>query len=315
MLLGGPIAAAGASGGVPRFRFLQVNDLHYAAASSRGYSGALQRIEWLFERIRSKDFFPPLDFVIGVGDLVHGGTLEAIRDEMPALKRKTDGLGVPFYPVIGNHENVQSEGDAVLEGPFREAFGPDRLNYSFTSHGIEFLVVNDSGTACQRPKEVYAERLRRLETMLKANPRLPKVICCHIPLVPIREGAVLRKSFGFASYKVVEPEVLEAIEARGSGVRAVLSGHLHLTGRVRRNGIDHVSICGTASFPHDVALYSVYTGRIDVEVIRLRSDLLVPETNIHGFRRHRVDYADAAHPDYTRYLLGNPDERRWSIPL
>ena len=65
-------------------------------------------------------------------------------------------------------------------------------------------------------------------------------------------------------------------------MRAVLSGHLHLTGKIQLNQVHHVSISGTASYPHDVAMYSVFPDRIEAEVIRLPSDLLEPATNIHG---------------------------------
>ena len=151
--------------------------------------------------------------------------------------------------------------------------------------------------------------------MLRANPRLPKLLFCHIPLVAIREEAVLAKSFGFASYRVKEPEILELVEGRASHVRAVLSGHLHLTGMVREKGIAHASICGTASYPHDVALYTVFPGRIEVEVVRLPSNLLAPSTNIHGIGRHGIDYTDTAHADYSSYLMGNRAERRFTITL
>jgi 3',5'-cyclic AMP phosphodiesterase CpdA len=298
----------------PLCRFLQINDLHYNGRNAKdGYPDASRRVDWLFERIRKQDYFPRLDFLVAVGDMVHGESLDNLREELPAFREKMDGLGIPYYTVPGNHENVQREGDEVFEKPYRDAFGSGRLNYSFIRHGVEFLLLNDSGSATRRPKNVYEERVRNLDRMLGANPRLPKLLCCHIPLVAIREEAVLAKSFGFASYKVREPEVLELVEARRSNVRAVLSGHLHLTGMKRGKGIAHASICGTASYPHDVALYTMFPGRIEVEVVRLPSNLLVPETNIHGRGRHGIDYTDTAHADYTSYLMGTPAERRFTI--
>lgn len=300
----------------PTFRFLQINDVHFMGPNgANGYAEANRRAEWLFEQIRKQNFFPHLDFVVAAGDFIHGESLDGIREELPVAREKLDSLGVPYYTAVGNHEVVQREGDPVYEKPYRDAFGADRLQYSFVHRGIEFVVFNDSGSASRRPKNVYEERVRSLDRMLRANPRLPKLLFCHIPLVPIRQEAVLSKSFGFGSYKVREPEVLELVEARGSNVRAVLSGHLHLTGMVREKGIVHASICGTASYPHDVAVCTVFPGRMEVEVVRLPSNLLAPSTNIHGAGRHGVDFKDAGHPDYTSYLMGAAAERRFTIRL
>lgn len=113
----------------------------------------------------------------------------------------------------------------------------------------------------------------------------------------------------------MEPEILEMVQSKTSRVRAVLSGHLHLTGKVQHGKVHHVSIAGTASYPHDIALYSVFPNRIEAEVIRLPYDLLVPETNIHGARRHKRDFTDTTHTDYSSYLMGTPSERRWTIAL
>ncbi|MCE5308878.1 MAG: metallophosphoesterase, partial [Acidobacteriales bacterium] len=242
-------------------------------------------------------------------------SLDGLREELPRAREILDSLGVPYYTAVGNHEVVQREGDPVYEKPYRDAFGEGRLQYSFVHRGVEFVVLNDSGSASRRPKGVFDERVRSLDRLLRANPRLPKLLFCHIPLVPIREEAVLAKSFGFGSYKVREPEVLEVVEARGSNVRAVLSGHLHLTGMVREKGIVHASICGTASYPHDVAVYTLFPGRVEIEVVRLPSNLLAPSTNIHGAGRHGVDCIDAGHPDYTSYLMGSAAERRFTIRL
>ena len=105
------------------------------------------------------------------------------------------------------------------------------------------------------------------------------------------------------------------LQAPENKVLAVLSGHLHITGSVVKDGIHHISIAGLASYPHDIALYSVFSDRIEVEVIRVPSDLLMPVTNIHGARRHKKDFTDSTHPSYTQYIMGNENERRFSMQL
>ena len=100
--------------------------------------------------------------------------------------------------------------------------------------------------------------------MLAKYPAQPKVLGCHIPVVPIRQEPVLAKSFGFRSYQAHDPELLEVIDAHAATIVAVLSGHLHLTGCVQRKGVHHISISGTASYPSNFARFDVYDKRIEM---------------------------------------------------
>ena len=86
-------------------------------------------------------------------------------------------------------------------------------------------------------------------------------------------------------------------------------------GAVRRKGVYHISISGTASYPCDFASYDVFPDRIRVRVRSLPERLVTPETDIHGRPRHKVDYTDAAHPTHESYVKGNASERDFEIPL
>ena len=298
----------------PLFRFLQVNDLHIQY-EGKSYKDSNVRASWLFNALKEEQYFPKPDFILGIGDIIHGESIERINNDFKYLREKfLDGLSIPFYPVMGNHECKQQEGNPEYEAPFIETYGSDRLNYSFEYKGIGFIAFNNSGTYVVTDEQEYA-RKETLKKLLQKNPSLPKIVCCHIPIIPVREERVLAESFGFASYKTKDTSTLEVLQAPENNVKAVLSGHLHITGSVVKEGIHHISISGLASYPHDIALYSVFSDRIDVEVIRVPSNLLVPETNIHGAGRHKKDFTDNIHPSYTQYIMGNENERRFSIPL
>jgi len=307
----------------PKFRFMQVNDLHIQSDKSRyqlkrdpTYQNANARAFWLQEAIKDGIYFPTLDFVLGIGDLVHGENLNAIKYDMDFFSRHFVSMfPIPLYPVVGNHENAQQEGNPENEGPYTQVFGKDKLNYSFVHKGLHFIVLNNSGTWSVKDPMIIEYRLTSLKEMLDKEPDLPKIICCHIPLVPLREKQVLAKSFGFNSYCTKEPELLALIEQRKEKVLAVLSGHLHLSGVVNVQSVYHISLSGLASYPHDMAIYSVFESGIEVELIRVPSDLLDPSTNIHGAARFGIDYVDELHPDYTTYIMGNASERRFTIPI
>lgn len=308
---------------VPVFRFLQVNDIHvqsnntrYRPKSGPTYLNANSRAFWLMEAINSNRFFKPLDFVIGIGDMVYGESVEGIQYDLDFFKEHfVSQLRIPFYPVMGNHENKQQEGNPEYEGPYVKIYGEDKVNYSFVQKGIHFIVLNSSGTWNVRDQKILDNRKAVFSKMLDSEPSLPKIICCHVPFLPVREKKVLAESFGFTSYYTKETELVDLIEQKKDKVLAVLSGHLHITGVVKVNSIYHVSIAGLASYPHDMAVYSVYKDRIETEVIRVPSDLLEPSTNIHGAKRFGFDFTDELHPDYTSYIMGNQSERRFAIPL
>ncbi|MCX6907084.1 MAG: metallophosphoesterase, partial [Verrucomicrobia bacterium] len=240
--------------------------------------------------------------------------IEALGPDLRLLREMLKPLRVPFYPVVGNHEVIQREGSPKHERAYREAFGDDRVNDTFTHGGLLFIALNNSGACCVGPAIVKA-RNDWLRRELERAPSVPKIILCHIPLIPPREETVLTKSFGFRSYMDRDGETLKIVEAHSDSVIAVLSGHLHLTGVVQRKGIYHITIAGTASYPCDYALYTVFADRIKVTVRQLPAKLVTPKTNIHGKPRYPQDFIDAGHKTPWQYVAGRADERAFRISL
>jgi hypothetical protein len=324
VLASGDRAAAAATGtdgraatvDPPLFRFLQINDVHVQQEhgfTHPTYRDANRRARWLLANLANPEFVPPLDFVLLNGDMIHQGTLESNRDAFAFLRTLLPEFSVPYYPVVGNHEVSQHEGDPLWEEPYVSTYGDGRQFYSFVHKGVAFVIFNNAGTGEGFDERVYRLRHERLRAMLEQHAGTPTIVVCHIPVYPVRQGAVLAESFGFHSWRTVEPEIGRLLEGQPSVV-AILSGHLHLTGMASHHGIPQIVFAGTASFPHDIGLVSVWPRAITVEALRLPSNLLVPETNIHGVQRHGRDYTDDEHPTYTQYLMGNSDERLFSIP-
>ena len=298
-------------------KFAVINDLHAQftpKAHQSGYPGANGRSEWMLGQFAKGGAHADVDFVIGAGDLIHGEDLKAIRAEMKALRKRLKLLAVPFYPCCGNHEIKQQEGDADYERPYAKTFGKDRFDYAISTDQLEIIVLNNAGTFHVTAKR-REQRAERFEKMLRARPGVPKVVVCHVPLVSIRDRDVLHGSFGFRSYRCLEGELLDLLDTVGVDVRLVISGHLHLTGMVRRRGVCHLTTAGTASFPHDYALISATKRQISVAVCALPKSLHEPASNIHGPPRYEAGYTDAEHPQALSYLRGRPGERRFTIKL
>ena len=304
--------------GVPLFRFIQINDTHYQSPRAEvihpTYLQANGRVHWLCDALKSGGVFPPVDFILHLGDMTHQHSVDR-RQELRTFKALLDTLPVPTYTVVGNHDNVQGEGNPEKEAPYREVFG-ERFDYTFSHKGVGFVVTDVSGTGMpDLPPARVLRREQRFREHLDSFGSQPVIIAAHVPLLPVRESAVLAKSFGFVSHYVREPDLLEIVRTHRHHVVAVLSGHLHLSGTVWSDGVAHIDVCGTASYPHDIALHTVYRNCLRTQLLRLPSDLLVPSTNIHGAHRYGRDFTDATHPDYTGYLMGSAAEREVLVPL
>lgn len=303
----------------PRFRFAMINDPHVQAPVPEhnkhpnlpGYEGANHRMRWLVEAVGREK----VDFVVGVGDLIHGERMQRLALDMQVFQKMIRELRCPFYPCMGNHENVQREGDPRFEKAYCEAFGRDRVNYTFVHGGIRFVILNNSGAPGSNKRRIGRTRNDRVRRVLEETRGQPKILCCHIPLISIRDEAVLKKSFGFRSYKAHDAEVLDLVNAHSDAVIAVLSGHIHLTSAVQNNGVYHIVPSGAASYPHDYATFNVYDDRIHVRMHSVPGRLWVLGTNIHGSRRHMIDHTDKDHPSHESYLRGNPSERTFDIAL
>ncbi|NLE39355.1 MAG: hypothetical protein GX621_15145, partial [Pirellulaceae bacterium] len=230
----------------PRFRFVQWNDIHIDVTPSRATRRADEKLKYLIEWLNAPERASHYDFVLGIGDLIHGGDPESLAADTRRLKQLLGDLKIPLYPTLGNHENVGKEGDPAFESPFCEAFGLDRTNYAVRHKGWLFVMLNNSGDPRSRGTDVARWRNDWFRDLLKGSSDTPKFVCCHIPLTPIREKHVLAKSFGFtsSSFFAQDDELLDLVDEHADSVVAVLSGHLHLTGVVRRKGVHHICLAG-----------------------------------------------------------------------
>ena len=329
------------SKGKPLFTFVQLNDTHIHVPENKAYEKDSQKLEYVLDSINNETLFPLPDFVILVGDIIHGGKLEYLLPECQLAKKMLSKLKCPYYPVIGNHEVIQREGMPEFQNPYESVFGKDRVYYSFIHKGVLFICLNNSNglgsydvdfdlldhelidkarglvrfLKSRKGDEIARRRNQWLKDVLAENPKLPKIIACHIPLIPLRDEAVLAESFGFVSYKMVGGNTLDIVENHKESVVAVLNGHLHLTGAVKKNGIYHISASGLASYPCHFTHYSVYRDRIDVKMIQVAKELVTPNTNIHGQRRHKRTFTDALHPTAEEYVSGNEMELQFTIPI
>lgn len=312
------------------FRFFQWNDLHVCDATipgrPAGYPGCNSKAAWARSHVHGKPAgsspasagqpIEPPDFILSAGDIVHGEIADYDFDFRFMQRHLLEGLPVPFLPCLGNHENCQGEGDAALNRSYDKFFGRGWHDYAYTLAGVTFIVIDSSG-GHREPDEVTTRRLRVLETALRRFDRGPIVLVTHIPLIPMRDPAVLARSFGFTSWLNLDARLLALVEAHADRIVSVHSGHLHITAAREQRGIWHIVPSGTAGFPSDFASVDFFPDHIDVRMHAFPEALHAPgpRGNIHGSERHGVDFTDAQHPDAHTYVSGTKAERAFTIPL
>ena len=111
-----------------------------------GVAAAVQDINAMAEKSR-------LDFVVGVGDIAHKGTLLQYDNVTPVLQQ----LSLPFYPIMGNEEhgstverfleyaNRWNNGKAMINSPrYIQEYDSVALVYASPDFGRDF---NDDGVA------------------------------------------------------------------------------------------------------------------------------------------------------------------------
>jgi hypothetical protein len=160
---------------------------------------AIDRVQDVYRRVNEQ---PDVRFLLGAGDLTERGSHEELR----RFEDELEGLDVPYYTTLGNHE--------LGETPplYQDYFG--RANFHFAYRGVHFTLL-DSASATLDPI-VYDW----LDGWLGRGRSAVHVVAMHIPpLDPtgVRNGA-------FASRN--EAAALLGKLAEG-GVDLTLYGHVH----------------------------------------------------------------------------------------
>jgi hypothetical protein len=167
-------------------RFVVTNDYHHEEAACDPWLAAL------FEQVaQSAD----AAFCFGLGDLANTGK----RESLVKVARLAQRAAMPFYPSPGNHDLDLSP----VDGFYEEVF-PGRRNYTFTTAGWQFVVVDTTEGAKWKDVTISADTLAWLDkTMPTLDPAAPTVLATHFPLAaqvdmcPLNAEALLAKFVGY----------------------------------------------------------------------------------------------------------------------
>lgn len=107
----------------------------------------------------------PYAFVIITGDVTNFG----LKDEFEASVREFNGLGSPYFVVVGNHD-LLSNGKTVYERLFGET------DFSFTYKDVLFVILNNNNWETAGP----VPDLQWLRSILSADSSGRRIIAAHV---------------------------------------------------------------------------------------------------------------------------------------
>jgi len=240
-----------------RLVFVHLTDLHCARRSSNPPR------RFLFD-IHTKDFIrsfdilectvaeinrmSDVDFVVVTGDLTDSGKdAKSLR----RVKRILDGLRVPYYPVIGDHDRP-----AVFSGVFG-----DRLNWSLDLKGWHLAIVDASSG------RLAAETVAWLVRDLDAHQATPTLLFMHRPLLMSNVEETLARTFYKAPLNLENAQEILLLLQDRPWVRGVFAGHCHMDTVRHRSGCVFVT---TPSLIEHGYLYRIVRVSEDRVQMRLR---------------------------------------------
>jgi Icc protein len=218
----------------------QISDLHVKNPGALAYrrvdtAAALARC---IARLNALN--PRPDAVLMTGDLVDQGTPEQYRH----LKSLLAGLEIPYYLLVGNHDERAALRAAFPERPELSS-GGEFVQYTVDIGPLRVIAL-DSLQPGQSPGHLCDARLAWLAAQLDAASGRPVVVALHHPPFMCGIGHMddLRLDPAAASH-------MAALIARYPNVERVICGHVHRPMFVRFGGTIASAVPSPA---HQVAL-------------------------------------------------------------
>lgn len=218
----------------------QISDLHIKRPGALAYRRVDTAASLARCIARLNALAPRPDAVLVTGDLVDLGTPEEYRH----LRALLDTLDLPWYLLVGNHDNRAALREVFADRP-ELAAGGEFVQYTVDVGPLRVIAL-DSMLPGQSPGTLCDARLAWLEGELAAAAGKPVVVALHHP--PFACGVSHMDRLRLAPDASAR---LAALLAQHPNVERVLCGHVHRPMFVRFGG---TIACAVPSPAHQVAL-------------------------------------------------------------
>lgn len=252
------------------FAFAAIADSHIRIITSDDYrylkAESISR-ELLAAFVRDiNDHDPPMDFAVHLGDITEYGTVQ----EFSWARTILDSLRCPLYPVVGNHDNFQSD----YKQNWLDFAGLDSTHYAFDYFNTNFIVI-DCTAQPYIPPYVNCDHIVRggLARELALKPLMPTIVLSHYNLWERKWNAGFDTTASYAEYPGV-PLLRDILEGAGN-VIAVINGHVHANRVEEHDGIYYIDLNATLIGRPSIRYFYVYRNRIEVDYAYISDEVLL----------------------------------------
>ncbi len=270
-----------------KVKFAVISDPHISIPQQKGvadgYKLGLKTVMLTENVVAEINQISGLKFVLVAGDL----TQDAEPWNIDELRRILDGLKVPYYVVLGNHDlsRVPHEkkdqpvtlskytvasafigrSGGMIPGMtyYSHEVAKDLVLVSFDTSRAQVFVpeagLNDYGG------KLDVGQLRWLEGVLKKNQKKTVIILTHHNLVPWGEGDKTNHNY-WGWFRLDNSEEVRAL-LKKYGVKLVFSGHRHISARYQQtDDIYHFVSPAISTYPMRYTVYEVTPKELNWEV-------------------------------------------------
>jgi predicted phosphodiesterase len=294
------------------FVFAAIGDSHIvgpirtAAYDFSGRSGmmALNLSDRLLARYVGdiNSHIPAVDFTFQLGDLTDNGK----RTEFATARAILDSLHCPLYPVVGNHDNMQSDD----KRGWRDFAGRESTDYSFDRDGFHFIVIDCTADPYVPPYVVCDSTLQLwIARDLALNSDKPTFVISHFNMWERSWNSHFELGEGYKEYEGMAR--LRDILERAGNVVAVINGHVHANRVEVHNGIYYIDVGATLVGRPSIRYFYVFPERIEVTYAYLSDATLSGRVEDLARRCYRC-FDPAGVVDF---IDGTDADKRFSVPV
>ncbi|HDP34234.1 MAG TPA: hypothetical protein ENN29_03890 [Candidatus Hydrogenedentes bacterium] len=298
------------------WRFVQISDPHLASKRNGVWNNRFlcSMMPGVMECLRSDLARLNPDFILVTGDIVSHRTRKSVFDARDML----DSLGIPYYPMGGNHDFYDMASRAWFLEAYESHLPTPNTVYTFVHKKMRFCVLDpwwvwNDGALMPFPDPDAAKRQETdlrdtrwalppeqfvwLESVLDAFPKFPTCLAFHYPALPV-PGRLRRPDYNDAG-TLENGELLVGVLSKYPHVKAIFSGHVHTNAINRRNGVVQIATSALPEYPVEYREIRVYSDRMEVRTHGLSDPSFAEKSLIPG-------------KDYT---VGEQQDREATIPL
>jgi 3',5'-cyclic AMP phosphodiesterase CpdA len=281
------------------WRFVQVSDPHLASQrdgvwNNRFLCTMMPEVMGCLRRDLSEK---APDFILATGDIVSQQTREAMFEARDFM----DSLGLPYYPMGGNHDFVKEDSREWFLDAFQRHLPQSHTYYSFTHKNLHFCILDawwlwQDDSLCPVAEPLASDTLNEslkgmrwsipphvLEWLvqdLKDHRAEPTVVAVHYPALEIPER--LRHPGMNDGGALTNGRLLLDLLSGFPQVCAIFSGHVHMHFIERHNGIVQVTTGAMPEYPVEYREVRVFDDRMEIETCGLSDPSFADRSLIPG---------------------------------